>query len=268
MAKIKFYYFYAFILLYSFFSQAQAITENTIKPTLRIAVASNFRPTMKKLVPLFLKSHAIIIRWQSASSGAIFNQILHGAPYDLFLSADSERPLKLIQQKRALTHSLQTYALGKLVWYEPDETHPTLLKRQNLPDVISIANPKIAPYGKAAAEVILKLKHNNIVFEKVIVASNILQSFQYIHTGNVAAGFVAYAQIINVKLENSFWLIPDDWYQPIKQQAIIIHSEHEKIAQQFLDFLQTAAAQKIITEMGYDLPRKVFPLSEDNDAIR
>ncbi len=254
--------------LLSFACLEERAGKDEIKPTLRIAVASNFRPAMKKLVPVFLKSHAIMIRWQSASSGAIFNQIIHGAPYDLFLSADSEKPQKLIQKHHATAASLQTYALGKLVWYEPDKRHPSLLTMKNPPAIITIANPKIAPYGKAAAEVIKKLNHKNIIFKKVIVASNILQTFQYIHTGNVAAGFVAYAQIINLELKNNFWVIPSHWYQPIKQQAVIVQSTHKKQAQQFLDFLQTETARKIIREMGYDLPAKTTGLKGNEHDTR
>ncbi len=276
MAKIRqscFYIFILFIPLLGFSALKQSETGNKKIPVLRIAVASNFRPAMKKLVPLFLKTHAVTIRWQSASSGAIFNQIIHGAPYDLFLSADSQRPQKLIQKKLALSPSLQTYALGKLVWYEPDGTHPSLVKlskdnQSDLPGVISIANPKTAPYGKAASEVIIKLKQNHIEFKKVIVASNILQAFQYIQTGNVNAGFVAYAQIINQKLKNNFWLIPVEWYQPIKQQAVIIPSAHKKMAQQFLVFLGSETAQKIISEMGYDLPGPTTVLKEKVHAVR
>ncbi len=261
MARLMLYPKIVFFLL--FLTQGIVLSAQVVNPSgkpvtdtpiLHIAVASNFRPAMKKLVPLFERENSFKIQWQSASTGAIFNQISNGAPYDLFLAADSERPLNLIKLNIAAAETLQTYALGKLVWYQPGNSLAPFRHPDKLPAMIAMANPKIAPYGKAAEEVISTLKKQGIVFNKIISATNILQTFQYVYTGNVSAGFVAYAQIINQSITSGFWMIPRDWYSPIKQQAVAIKTHHIDMAKRFLKFLMSERARKIISDMGYNLP--------------
>lgn len=231
-----------------------AETTRSTPSQLKIAVASNFRAVMQKLVPLFEKQYPVKVTWTSASSGALYTQITQGAPIDLFLSADSARPQKLIAQNMAEKNSLTTYALGQLAWYQPGMKEKPFVKPLHFVDTIVIANPKLAPYGQAALTVIQHLKQNGMTFQQTIQASNILQAFQYIQTGNIKAGFIAYSQIKQQDIKSGYWLIPQSWHQPIQQQAVILKATHREEARKFLIFLQTPATQKIINTMGYQTP--------------
>ena len=218
---------------------------------LQVAVASNFRPVIQKLAPIFADKTGIKIIWTSASSGAIYSQIMQGAPIDVFLSADSDKPLKLIQNNLAQKDSLITYAVGQLVWYQPGFRGNPFAQNKTFKSRIVFANPKIAPYGKAALEVMQSLKLKSIFFQKKIETMNILQAFQYIQTGNVAAGFVSYSQIIQQRIKKGYWLIPDQWHHPIEQQAVIIKNHKKALSRRFLEFLLSNPSQKIIQDMGY-----------------
>ena len=224
---------------------------------LRIAVASNFKLAMNSLVDRFEQQtdHDVVVSY--GSSGKLYAQIQNGAPFDIFFSADSERPQKLVSDGRGSGDSLMTYALGQLVLWSPNKVgEQDLSKVLQGEDVahIAIANPKLAPYGRAAQQV---LEHFQLWFslqDKLVRGENINQTFLFVRSTNAELAFVALAQVKNLTLENrgTVWQIPKDTYQPIEQQALILNRTDASDA--FWQFLQTSESRQMILDLGYRLP--------------
>ena len=229
---------------------------------IKIAVASNFYPTMKELVKNFeLNTHnsgttnnIVLI---SGSSGKHYAQILNGAPFDLFFSADKLRPNMLEKEEVFNNQSRFTYALGKLALWSPFNEYVDSDGQVLYNDdfrFIAIANPKIAPYGIASKETLTSMNLWQDMEEKLVRGENIAQTFQFAKSGNAKLGFVSYSQILslNSSSEGSYWLVPQDMYQPIEQQAILL--KDSSLGKDFLSFIKSNEALDIIKRNGYDLP--------------
>lgn len=218
-----------------------------------VAVATNFKSVISELKPQFSEQTGIQLRISSASTGVLYNQIRQGAPFDVFLSADSERPKQLEQQRLIVDGSRQTYALGLLALVSNDQTlvaNAGLLRQWQ--GRLAIANPRIAPYGLAAQQALTKLnrwpwqpsKQSNLVR-----GNSVAQTYQFFHSGNVKLALVAYAQ---VKDADNFWLVPRDWYRPIEQQLVTLKaSKNLKAATAFVTWLMHSAQQQQIVIAGY-----------------
>ncbi len=224
-----------------------------------IAVASNFLAPIKELKTAFEGQSDHKLRVVSASSGKLYAQIKNGAPYDLFLSADQEMPSLLVQDGLANKDSLFTYATGTLVLWSPN---PDLVKggAKTLENggfrKLAMANPKLAPYGRAAAEVLDKLGLSSTLEKKIVRGENISQTFQFVSSGNAELGFVALSQLTqNGSLKpGSAWIIPQTFYSPIHQDAVLLHSknpEQQLAATEVHRFLLSKQARMIIKEFGY-----------------
>ncbi len=222
--------------------------------TIRIAAASSFRPALEKLVPVFEEQYTIKVQWRAASSGALYTHIVNGAPYDLFLSADSAFPKKLVSAGYAGAQTRTTYALGILAWWQPGSDSVSLAKPVHFKQPVALAKSKLAPYGRAAEEVILFLENKGSTFSKKVYGANISQTYQFVDSGNAVGGFVAYSYLISAKIKSGFWIIPTPWYKPIEQQAVVISNENICSSKKFLNFLQSNTARKIILQTGYALP--------------
>jgi molybdate transport system substrate-binding protein len=238
-----------FILL---FPGNQAIAE-----TIRVAVASNFSETMKQLASRFQKKsgHKVIVI--KGSSGKHYAQILHGAPFDVFFSADTLRPAKLEEAGKTVKRSRFTYAVGKLVLWSPRKNlvdSQGLILQNNTFRHIAIANPKLAPYGKAAQQVLEKLGLLEQLQHKIVRGENISQTFQFVKSGNAELGFIAYSQlkISRSTAPGSWWNIPASFYSPINQQAVLLNSK--KAALDFITYIKTDASREIIQSYGYNTP--------------
>lgn len=245
------------IVVCQFFFLNEAIADE-----IKIAVASNFYPTMKELVTHFesitpnsdTTNNIVLI---SGSSGKHYAQILNGAPFDLFFSADKLRPNMLEKEEVFNNQSRFTYALGKLALWSPfneyvDSDGQVLYKDDFR--FIAIANPKIAPYGIASKETLTSMNLWQDMEEKLVRGENIAQTFQFAKSGNAKLGFVSYSQILslNSSSEGSYWLVPQDMYQPIEQQAILL--KDSSLGKDFLSFIMSDEALDIIKRNGYDLP--------------
>ncbi|SIN74249.1 molybdate transport system substrate-binding protein [Sulfurivirga caldicuralii] len=225
---------------------------------LTVAVSSNFVAPMQQLVRLWQQRYPDQpVRISSASTGKLYAQILHGAPFDLFFAADAEGPRSLYAQGRAQKPA--TYALGELVlWQRAGVQSP--LARLKAGDFrrLALANPKTAPYGRAAQQVLQKLGLWPRVQSKLVRGENVGQAFQFVRTGNAELGFAARSQLIQTHLDDDAhrWLVDADLYDPIVQQAVVIKGRpHEAAAQRFLDFvLHDSAARAAIAHAGYRLP--------------
>lgn len=221
---------------------------------LRIAVASNFAPTLKKLLARdnpdqtkFPKPLIIV-----ASSGTLFLQIQHGASFDLFLSADSKRPQLLIATDLAFKVSQQTYAYGQLALWSARNNISTdpLTTLKNNQQRLAIANPKIAPYGKAAKQVLESLELWHDYKTRLIQGINISQTFQQTRSQAVNLGIVSNSQLVLNNLKGV--LIPARLHQPIQQQLVILkRSQNNQQAKRFVKFLMNEKSQQFIAQSGY-----------------
>ncbi len=224
-----------------------------------IAVASNFSQTAQKIVAKFAENKQVNPIVVSGSSGNIFSQIKQGAPYDVFLSADTLRPEQLTSENLAFADSLVTYALGKLVLWSPK--FPGISNLEVLRDKrikhIAIANPKLAPYGLSTMSFIEKIGLKPSVASRLVFAENVSQAKHFVSSGNCEIGFISLAQVIHEDQKQHYWIIPSTHYEPIKQSAVVLkRSKHEKISRDFLKFIASPQSLKILSEDGYEAPVK------------
>ncbi|XQW86456.1 molybdate ABC transporter substrate-binding protein [Thalassotalea piscium] len=220
--------------------------------TLNVAVASNFYHALVQLAPQFEQQTGIKVKISSGASGLLYAQILHGAPFDLFFSADEERP-RLLEQK-GLTSERKTYVHGQLALWAPQQKttiNKTFLSKYN--QQLAIANPRLAPYGKAAEQTLDYLGLHQQFSTKLILGNNINQTYQFIDSGNAKAGFVAYALLLTKpKKATEYWLIPQEFHQPIVQQVVLLKNAKQKqAAQALLEYILSSPIQKQLTKMGY-----------------
>jgi len=224
-----------------------------------VATASNFLNTLKALQQPFAKHTGHQLSIVVGSSGALATQIINGAPFDVFLSGDQTRARQLIDKGVGDETSLMTYAHGKLTLWSNDKTliangdGPAILKSGTFHH-LAIANPKLAPYGLAAVGTLQSLGLYSGLGNKIILGENIAQTFAMLATGAAPIGFAARSQLARApwKSKGSFWHVPDNMHQPIKQDAVIVkHSANQNTARQFLEFLKSAPATTIIRSFGY-----------------
>jgi len=222
-----------------------------------VAVASNFVPVIQRLKPLFEAEGEDSLTVSSGSTGKLFAQISHGAPFDVFLAADVRRPRVLEDKGLAVAGSRFTYAQGQLVLWSrrsslPPKPQDALLARGVTH--IAMANPRTAPYGQAAREVLKGLGLWRRVQDRLVMGENIAQTYQYVASGNAQVGLVAYSQLRAGSRGGSHWLIPQDLYQPIEQQAVRLNESPG--ARRFVAFLRSASARKVIRDLGYRVPEQ------------
>ncbi|ACO76395.1 periplasmic molybdate-binding protein, ModA2 [Azotobacter vinelandii CA] len=229
---------------------------------LKVVTATNFLGTLQQLAGEFEKETGHSITISSGSSGPVYAQIVNGAPYDVFFSADQKSPEKLDNEGFALPGSRFTYAIGKLVLWS---AKPGLVDDQgkvlagNGWRHIAISNPEIAPYGLAGTQVLthLGLLDKLTAEKRIVKANSVGQAHSQTASGAADLGFVALAQIIQKdgSIPGSHWFPPADYYEPIVQQAVIVKSTREKaLAEQFMSWMKGPRAVAIIKAAGYSLP--------------
>jgi len=223
----------------------------------QVAVAANFTEPAKEIAAAFKAAtgHTAILSF--GSSGQFYAQMAHGAPYEVFLSADADRPKKAEQDGLGVPGARFTYAIGRLVLYSktPGLVDPAgaVLSGGGF-QKLSIADPAAAPYGVAAVQTMRKLGVYDRVKPKIVQGSSITQAYQFVDTGAAEIGFVALSQVIE-KPGGSRWLVPTTDHAPINQQAILLYTGEKNVAAKaFLTFLKSPAALQIIKHYGYELP--------------
>jgi len=228
---------------------------------IKVAVASNFYPAMKEIVSQYelkqsqsFENHNIVLI--SGSSGKHYAQILNGAPFDIFFSADKVRPILLEKKGISEIGSRFTYALGKLVLWSSLDGFVEKDERLYINDsrFLAIANPRIAPYGFASREALISLNLWEDLQSKLVRGENIAQTFQFINSGNAKLGFISYSQLMNPSypVAGSFWEVPQTLYTPIEQQVVML--KKSSLAKDFLSFIESDESLNIISKYGYDLP--------------
>ncbi len=228
--------------------------------TVNVAVASNFVATLRQLVPLFHDATGHTLRISPASTGKLYAQIRHGAPYDIFLSADAAHPGKLVEKGLAEPDSLITYAVGRLALWSSNLEYRALgpdLLREHAFKRLAIANPKTAPYGAAARQTLEELDLWRSMKGRLVRGENIGQTFQFVASGAAEIGFVALSQVRSGEGRGGYlWEVPASLYQPIRQQAVLLsRSRANEGARDFMAFLKGPVATTLIQQNGYALER-------------
>lgn len=224
---------------------------------IRVAVASNFRVAMADLAKRFEANTGHEVTVIPGSSGKHYAQIVHGAPFDAFFSADAERPMRLERERRIHPGSRFTYAIGKLVLWSAREDFVDPegeVLRAGAFEHLAIANPQLAPYGAAAREVLQSLGIWQPLAARLVRGENIGQTFQFVVSGNADLGFVSRAQlrIPGRDFGGSAWDPPQSLYGRIEQQAVLL--KDSGAARAFLAFVQSEASRALIRAYGYDVP--------------
>ena len=221
---------------------------------LRIAVAANFAPTLEKLAAHYATLGGVSPELVRGSSGKLYAQIRQGAPFDMFYSADIARPKALEESGFVVDGSRQDYARGRLVLWPVNKDGQRELAAFHY-SRFAIANPRLAPYGRAAQDVLRHFKLEKPAVKRLVVGENIAQAYQFVHSKNADAGLLARAQM--PPSSTDYWLIPDDWHRPIRQQRVVLtRCDDIEAARAFLAFLQTDIAKQIIRNDGYQLPTR------------
>ncbi|WP_349617096.1 molybdate ABC transporter substrate-binding protein [Azotobacter salinestris] len=225
----------------------------------QVAVAANFTAPMKEIATRFQQDTGHKVVASFGPTGGFYSQIQNGAPFEVFLSADDTTPEKLEKEGSTVPGSRFTYSIGKLVLWSAkpgyvDDKGEVLQK--NAFRHLAIANPKTAPYGAAAHQVLAKLGLAEAVRPKLVEGANIGQAHQFVATGNAELGFVALSQVSkDGKLtEGSGWDVPTELYEPIRQDAVILaKGKDNPAARALVDYLKGPEAAEVIKAYGYDL---------------
>ena len=230
---------------------------NAYAGNLTLAVAANFTDTTASLVETFKASTGHRVTASFGSTGKLYAQIRNGAPFDVFMAADAQRPQLLESEGMAVPGSRFTYARGKLVLWSPETAafiSPIAYLNEQPFSRLAIANPKTAPYGLAAQQVLEHLELWSPLQPKLVRGDSIAQTFQFIASGNAQAGLVALAQVKAwPDQDGTLWRIPQSYYAPIDQQAILLkRGADNAAARDWLAFLQSPEAAAIIQDYGYD----------------
>lgn len=224
---------------------------------LRIAVAANFTDTTRDLIALFETTTGHSVAASYGSTGKLYAQIENGAPFDVFQAADSARPEMLEDSGGAVAGSRFTYARGTLALWSPKANAfndpENWLASANFKR-LAIANPKTAPYGLAAQQILEKMSLWDALQPRLVRGDSIAQTFQFVATSNAQAGFVALSQVNAWPDEGTLWVVPQQMYAPIDQQAVLLnHGKDKPVAHQWLEFLRSPQALKMIKDYGYNI---------------
>jgi len=253
------------LIFFQLFVAPSSAADVSNESKLSIATASNFRPVLEQLRAAFFqqinnKEKNYQINISSASSGVIYAQILQGAPFQLFFSANTSFPEKLVASGHGMADTLVTYAIGKLVLVSRNKNNGSgsanpaeiLFKAKR----IAIANPRTAPYGIAAMEVIESLGVVDESKPKLVVGNNIAQAWQFFHSGNadvaiVAASLMSSPGQAEFKQEGISAIDLSPYLKHPVRQSLVATKPVGQLAQQFLGFMKTPTAKKIIVDGGY-----------------
>jgi molybdate transport system substrate-binding protein len=230
-----------------------------------VAVASNLKPAFEEIASRFqVKNPGVEVKATFGSSGNFFAQIANGAPFDLFLSADAEFPAKVVEKGLA-DGTAFTYAYGKLVVWVPKSSKLDLegkgLAALTDPSVqkIAIANPEVAPYGRAAKDALEKAGLLKELEGRIVMGQNVSQTAQFVQSGNAQAGFLplSLAKAPPLSDEGRAWPVPPSSYQRIEQAGVVIKgSKRAGLARELAAFITGEGAKEVLERYGYDLPAR------------
>lgn len=229
----------------------------TVAGEVRVAVSANFAATFAQIAEQFKVKTGHSAVASLGSTGAHYAQIINGAPYDLFLAADAERPKDLVQQGKGVASTRQRYAVGRLILWSSKstlvDTEGVLLKKI-FNGKLAIANPLTAPYGLAAQQTLEHLGQWNTMQKSLVRGQNIAQTFQFAASGSVDAAFIAMAQIKSGDYvgKGSYWLVPQTFHDPINQEMVLLEKGRiNPVAKALMEFITSTEGRRIISDGGY-----------------
>ena len=225
-----------------------------------VAVAANFAGPLAALADSFAAASGHRIKTSAGATGKFYSQIVAGAPFEVLLAADDETPQKLVRDGLAVAGSRFSYAIGQLVLWSAqpgyvDDQGAVLASGRFAR--LAIANPKLAPYGRAAQQVLAARGLSESLAPRLVTAESISQAHQFIATGNAELGFVALSQVAapGKAVTGSIWRVPATLYGEIRQDAVLLKAgENRPAAAALLAYLKTAPARAVIRSSGYGLP--------------
>ena len=230
--------------------------KNLLATEIHVGVASNFLIPINFIKKTFENENNIKVFLSSGSSGGLYSQIMNGAPLDIFLSANQELPKKLENTTKGIKGTRFTYAIGKLLLFTTNKdlynlTFPNIILSKKI-KYIGLGNPKYAPYGMAAKEVLKSLNIYNALEKKLVISKNVNQVFLMNYFGNLDIGFIAKSDFIIKNKKGKVWNIPQNLYSPIKQDAILLkNGEKKPKARMFLKFLSSERVKDKLVSLGY-----------------
>ena len=238
---------------------ALALSAAAQAEVVQIAVAANFTAPARALAEIFARTTGHEAKLSFGATGAFYTQIKNGAPFDILLAADDERPIRLEKEGDTVPGSRFTYAIGQLVLWSAKpgfvDGEGAVLKGGNF-NKIAIANPKLAPYGAAAVETVDKLGLAAALTPKLVTGESIGQTYNFIATGNAELGFVALAQVLDGgKLKSgSMWVVPAKYHAPIIQDAVILkRAAANPAAKAWMALMRSPNTQDFIRSYGYEV---------------
>ena len=221
-----------------------------------VAVAANFAEALTEIEQRFEEATAHRLRVSSGATGALYAQIARGAPFDVLLAADQERPRRLESEGYAVAGSRFTYAMGRLALWSADPER--VRGREALSSdgfrALAVANPALAPYGAAAHQALVSLGLYEGLRPRIVEGQNVAQTFALVATGNAELGFVALSQVRSPRApgSGSRWEVPEDLYAPIRQDAVLLsRAAGNPAARDFLAYLRSGEARRLIAGRGY-----------------
>ena len=236
---------------------AAALLTTTALPafaeSVNVAVAANFTAVAEELAALFEAETGHDVQLSFGATGQLYTQITQAAPFGVFLAADTARPQLAITEGHGVDGSFFVYAEGRLVLYGPgrDLSDGEAALDSDFSH-IAIADPRAAPYGKAAVETLTALGLYRAIEPKVVWGENISQTLQFVESGNAELGFVAASQVLG---KDDQWLVPSELHEPIAQGAVLLkEGENNPAAIAFLEFVKSDAAGAVIEAAGYSVP--------------
>ncbi|UXN74812.1 molybdate ABC transporter substrate-binding protein [Devosia sp. A8/3-2] len=215
-----------------------------------VAVVANFTKVAEELAVLFKTEtgHDLVLSF--GATGQLYTQITRGAPFEVLLAADDERPTRAVTEGFGVDGTVFTYAIGTLALYSTsiDVTDGEVALKGPF-EKLAIADPEAAPYGRAAVEALTALGIYDAVQPKIVTGENISQTLQFVESGNAELGFVAASRVVG---KDSVWLVPSGFHEPIRQDAVLLKAgEANPAAAAFIDFLKSDEAVAVIEAAGY-----------------
>lgn len=228
---------------------------------LTVAAAADLSSALPAIATQYKKQTGQDVKLSFGSSGNLTTQIQNGAPFDIFFSADEDYPKQLIDQGLAEKDTLYRYAVGRLVVWLPKgylpnfKVHGITALADPACKKIAIANPQLAPYGRAAEAA---LKHAGIydpIAARLVIGENVSQASQFIASGNAVCGLIPLSHALAMKSSGEYWTVPLDAYPPLNQAAVVLTRSRQKpAARKFLEFLRTPEATSLLSRYGFSLP--------------
>lgn len=226
-----------------------------------VAVATNFSECAEMLRLEFEADNGHDLTLSAGSTGKLYAQVMNGAPYAAFLSADGERPALLEESGTGVSGSRFVYAKGRIALWTTEEERVgdkvwQDILREGEFGSLAIANPALAPYGLAARQALRSLDLWEAVQDRVVMGENVGQTYALVATGNAELGFVALSSLMSRRHEDRgrYWTVPGHLHQPVAQEAVLLQrGANNAAAIAFLDYLKTDAAGSIIESFGYGL---------------